>query len=225
MIIYLLPIVAVLLGFFLVLLFKPKKKKNLKLLLAFSGAFLLGTTIYEFLPSVFNHSDNSKQISVCIVIGILFQICLEFFSKGAEHGHVHLNEKNNKFPLSLFISLSLHSIFEGVPLHGHEAVLYGVFIHKIPIALILTIFLLNTSLERYKVFIFIFLFAIMTPIGSLVVEKLNLTLNQINYISAITIGIFLHISTTILFESTEGHKFNLVKLLIIVLGLASAYFV
>lgn len=225
MLIYLLPIIAVLLGFFLVLLLKPKKKKNLKLLLAFSGAFLLGITIYEFLPSVFSHSNDNRQISVFIVIGILLQICLEFFSKGAEHGHVHLNEKSNKFPISLFLSLSLHSIFEGVPLHGHHAVLYGVIIHKIPIAIILTTFLLNTPLERYKIFIFIFLFAIMTPLGSLVVEKLNLTLQQINFISAITIGIFLHISTTILFESTEGHKFNLVKLLVIILGLISAYFI
>ena len=95
--IYLLPIVAVLLGFFLVLIFNPKEKKNLKLLLAFSGAFLLGITIYEFLPDIFEASENSKRISLFIVIGILLQICLEFFSKGAEHGHVHLNKKNSTF--------------------------------------------------------------------------------------------------------------------------------
>jgi hypothetical protein len=43
------------------------------------------------------------------------------------------------------------------------------------------------------------------------------------YINAIVIGIFFHISTVILFESSEGHKFNLSKLVVIVLGILVAY--
>jgi len=39
---------------------------------------------------------------------------------------------------------------------------------------------------------------------------------------AIVIGIFLHVSTTILFESSEGHKFNAYKMFAITLGLAMA---
>ena len=39
---------------------------------------------------------------------------------------------------------------------------------------------------------------------------------------AIVIGIFLHVSTTILFESSEGHKFNAYKMLAIAAGLALA---
>jgi hypothetical protein len=35
---------------------------------------------------------------------------------------------------------------------------------------------------------------------------------------AIVIGIFLHISTTILFESNNTHRFNLYKLFVIVCG-------
>jgi hypothetical protein len=34
----------------------------------------------------------------------------------------------------------------------------------------------------------------------------------------------LHISTVILFESSEGHKFNLRKLLVIIFGITIAYF-
>ena len=222
---YLLPIFAVLLGFFLVLIFKPKEKKNLKLLLAFSGAFLLGITLYEFLPAVFSGNTHTKRISLFIVLGILLQICLEFFSKGAEHGHVHLSKEKHVFPVSLFLSLSIHSILEGVPLHKHDTVLYGVIIHKIPIAIILTTFLLHTNLSKSKIITFILLFAIMTPLGSFLVQQLNLSAHHLDLISAITIGIFLHISTTILFEGTEGHKFNLVKLIVIVLGLLSSYFI
>jgi hypothetical protein len=35
---------------------------------------------------------------------------------------------------------------------------------------------------------------------------------------AMVIGIFLHISTTILFESSDGHKFSLQKILAIIIG-------
>jgi hypothetical protein len=37
---------------------------------------------------------------------------------------------------------------------------------------------------------------------------------------AIAIGMFLHISTTIIFESSEGHKINFMKLLSIIIGFA-----
>ncbi|MEI6854394.1 MAG: zinc/iron permease, partial [Bacteroidota bacterium] len=37
-------------------------------------------------------------------------------------------------------------------------------------------------------------------------------------ILAVVVGIFLHISTTILFESDENHGFNLKKFAVIVLG-------
>ena len=41
---------------------------------------------------------------------------------------------------------------------------------------------------------------------------------------AIVIGIFLHISTTILFESSEGHKFSSQKILAIIVGSVIAIF-
>jgi hypothetical protein len=65
----------------------------------------------------------------------------------------------------------------------------------------------------------------MTPLGAFMVSFFNLSDVYLNAISAIAIGIFLHISTTILFESAEGHKFNITKLLIIILGFSAAYFV
>ena len=43
-------------------------------------------------------------------------------------------------------------------------------------------------------------------------------------ILALAVGIFLHISTTILFELSEGHKFDLKKFLIIIIGFVLAIF-
>ena len=48
--IFILPIAAVLLGFLIAIIFKPAINNAVKLLLAFSGAFLLSITIFEFLP-------------------------------------------------------------------------------------------------------------------------------------------------------------------------------
>ena len=219
---YLLLILGVLLSFAFVYIVKPKNKENFKLLLAFSGAFLLALTIFELFPSVYEKSD-SKTIGVFIMLGILLQIFLEFFSKGAEHGHVHLDNEKSNFPWLLFVSLSIHSLLEGFPIEKHNTIIYGILIHKIPIAIILSIFLLNSKIKFIKAMFFIVLFSLMTPIGNYLSSNYEFATTFYAPITALVIGVFLHISTVILFESTEGHKFNLRKLLVIVLGIIIAY--
>lgn len=225
MITYLLPIISVAIGFFIVLLLKPEKKSNLKLLLAFSGAFLLGITIFEMLPEIFHNHKNSKTISLFIVLGILLQICLEFFSKGAEHGHVHINDKENKFPWVLFISLSVHSIIEGSPLAHHDHILYGIVVHKIPVVIVLTTFFLKSDLKNWTIAVFLILFSLMTPLGTYLNNEIPVLSEYSSHLMAMAVGIFLHISTTIIFESSDNHKFNLVKLMVISSGLIGAYFI
>ena len=65
----------------------------------------------------------------------------------------------------------------------------------------------------------------MTPLGTYLISEFPSLSNYSSQIMAMAVGIFLHISTTILFESSEGHKFNLVKLIVITLGLISTYFI
>ncbi|MDO6597496.1 ZIP family metal transporter [Oceanihabitans sp. 2_MG-2023] len=219
----LLPILSVLLGYAFVLILKPSRNKNLKLLLAFSGAFLLSITVFNFLPEVYQHTN--KPIGLFIMIGILLQIILEFFSKGAEHGHVHLNKSATAFPWLLFISLSIHSVLEGIPIHNHSSLLFGIIIHKLPVAIILASFFFASQLPKTKIAFFLILFALMTPFGVLLSENFSFIQEYYFEFSAIVIGIFLHISTTILFESNEDHKFNITKLITIVAAIAIAYFV
>ena len=221
---FILPIFAVLFGYIFVLVFKPSKQKNLKLLLAFSGAFLLSITVFNFLPEVFTN-NNSKTVGLFIMIGILFQIVLEFFSKGAEHGHVHLNKNASAFPWLLLISLSIHSVLEGIPIEAHDNLIYGIIIHKLPVAIILSTFFLASNLSRIKILFFLTLFALMTPLGVLLSQETAVFKIYYTEISALVIGIFLHISTVILFESSEGHKFNLTKLISIIVAIAIAYFI
>jgi zinc transporter ZupT len=158
------------------------------------------------------------------MLGILFQIFLEFFSKGAEHGHVHISKESTNFPWLLFISLCIHSLLEGLPICSNDTIIYGILIHKIPIAIILSIFLLGSNIKKIHAGLFMILFSVMTPIGTFLAHTVEIISTYAVYLNALVIGVFLHISTVILFESSEGHKFNLRKLLVIIFGITIAYF-
>ena len=219
---YLLLFIAVVIGFGVAQLVKNKDPKRFALLLAFSGAFLLSVTLFEMMPELF--SAESKNVGMYIMLGILLQLVLDFFSKGAEHGHVHLHGNQKAFPILLFISLSVHAILEGFPVSDHDTVLYGVVVHKIPIAAILTLFFIKAEQSKTRMFVFLFLFALMTPLGSYLAETSNILSQYKTPLNAIAVGVFLHVSTTILFESNKDHGFNLTKMLSIVLGIVLAYF-
>ena len=220
---YLLPLFSVLIGYIIALFLKPKNKNNLKLLLAFSGSFLLSLTVMHLLPDVYK-SDN-HNIGLFIMAGILFQIILEFFSKGAEHGHVHGHDTLTHIPWLLFISLCIHAFLEGFPVGHHHNLAIGIAIHHLPIAIILTLFFVNGKLNKKAIFVFMFTFAIMTPLGTLLSNYLPVLKDYYAEITAVVIGILFHISSTIIFESSEGHKFNIAKVSMILFGIVLAYFI
>ena len=219
---YLLPLFSVLLGYVIALFLKPKKKNNLKLLLAFSGSFLLSLTVMHLLPEIYESKNNN--IGIFIMFGILFQIILEFFSKGAEHGHVHGHDQMQKMPWLLFISLCIHALLEGFPVGQHHDLAIGIAIHHLPIAIILTTFFINANLDKKIIFVFMTTFAIMTPLGTIISDYLSFLNEYYTEITAVVIGILFHISSTIIFESSEGHKFNIAKISMIILGIGLASF-
>lgn len=219
---YLLPLLSVLLGYSIALFMKPKNKTKLKLLLAFSGSFLLSLTVMHLLPEVYESGNHN--IGIFIMMGILFQIILEFFSKGAEHGHVHGHAKMFQIPWLLFISLCIHAFLEGFPVSHHKDLALGIAIHHLPIAIILTSFFISSSLNKTAIFLFMATFAIMTPMGTLVSDIIPWLNDYYAEITAVVIGILFHISSTIIFESSEGHKFNIAKVSMIVIGIVLAYF-
>jgi zinc transporter ZupT len=204
------------------LLLKVKEVKSLSIYLAFSGAFLLALTIFELLPEVYE--TQSKSIGVYIIGGILLQIILDFFSQGAEHGHVHIHEYNYTFPWLLFISLSIHALLEGIPITENNNLLIGIMVHKIPIALILSIFFIKAKYKQSTILSFLFLFALMTPLGNWLSNNFELIQNFHKEITAVAIGVFFHVSTTILFESSKNHQFNIYKMSAVVIAIILAYF-
>ncbi|QTY28313.1 ZIP family metal transporter [Flavobacterium sp. CS20] len=215
-----LPIIAVFLGFLIALKIKAHSK-YLDLLLAFSGGFLLSVTVVSLLPEIYYQQEGI--IGFFILFGIVLQLVLEFFSKGAEHGHVHFQPKENTFPILLFISLSIHSFFEGFPTHTHPDLLIGILVHKIPVAIIVSSFLLNSDLSKTKLIVFLTLFSLMTPLGSLVHIIFENELGQVKiWVEAVVVGILLHIASTILFETSKDHQFNFKKFISILIGMGLA---
>lgn len=221
---YFLLISAVLAGVLLVFTLKPNKN-FVRLLLAFSGAYLLSVTILHLLPEVYQHSSNTKLVGILILVGIIIQSVLESFSKGAEHGHIHLHSDANEFPWMLFVSLSIHAFSEGLPIHhADDNLLWAIVVHKIPIAIVLTTFLLHAKYSKKSIFLFLTVFALMSPLGILIGDKVAIITKYHTEITALIIGVFLHISTIILFESTENHKFNFQKFTAIILGILLTVF-
>ena len=216
---------SVIAGAIIVEIFKPEKSRNIQLLLTFSGAYLLAVSVLHLLPEIFHHSDT-PNIGLFILGGFLIQILLEYFSQGIEHGHFH---KSNAVPFSVLISLCLHALLEGIPLgghlhhHAHNALLTGIVLHKMPVAIVLMTIFLQSNISKTRAYFYLLLFALMSPLGVFSVSLFADLAEFHNEIMAVVIGIFLHISTTILFESSKGHKFNSKKIFAILLGAAIAY--
>lgn len=209
-------LLAVIAGVLLIRFLHPKFN-DIQLLLSFSGAYLLSITVLHLLPEVFE--DSGHFIGLYILAGIILQSVLEFFSKGVEHGHVHLKESTT-IPATLLLSLYIHAFTEGIPLYhqdGHS-LLWAIAVHKIPVAAVFYIFLIRANLSRFKIFVFIGLFAIMSPLGYLTSDYIDFFNDYHKEITAVVVGIFLHVATAILFESSQNHQFHLKKFTAIIIG-------
>ena len=218
-------------------LFVSIKQKSLKLILSFSGAYLFGISVLHLIPEIYSTGDHS--IGIYILAGFLLQILMEFFSEGIEHGHIHVHAHAEKaFPATMMIALSIHSFLEGMPLEklnspagndpfNRNSLLVGIIMHNIPIAIALMTMLIQSNISKRNSIFWLCVFALMTPLGTFTAHLISantvmdLSLYT-NKIMAVVIGIFLHISTTILFESSENHRFNFLKFLIILLGAGAA---
>ncbi len=207
---------------------KSDNSKNLKLILSFSGAYLFGITVLHLIPDIYHQDD--KFIGLFVLGGFLFQILLEQFSEGIEHGHMHHHKHGHEvFPLGIMLSLSLHAFLEGMPLaegHQHE-LLWGIALHHIPAAFALCSLMLESGRKRATVIWVLVIFALMSPLGFIASNLIgNGTTGGISEyfdrIMAVVIGIFLHISTTILFESGVEHHFNRKKLIAVIGGMIIA---
>ena len=189
-------------------------KKILKLLVAFSGAYLISLVFNELVPHIYsslastdgviscvqeasdNHSNSSHHIIGLLILGGFFiQLMLDYLTKGIEHGHSghdhsghdHLqgaeHKKNHEETISfipVLIGLFLHSFLEGMPLADglssidlQNRLLTGIIIHNIPISIVLVSLMIQSGITKRKAIIFLSIFALSAPAGSLLTNILG----------------------------------------------------
>jgi len=237
----LVPVLAGLAGGLAGIFLGGKITRDVKIILAFSGSYLFALTILHLFPQVYH--DGGSDIGIFILLGFIAQIVLDFFSKGVEHGHIHKSDQLAKsFPLSIFIALFIHSFIEGLPLvdlhgithHGHShfntnELLLGIAIHKIPEAIALAALVFHYYNASGKTLLVILIYCAATPLG--IITGSYLTYGGFenpellyNRVLAFSIGIFIHVSTTIIFEAEEHHKLNWRKIIAILAGLGLVLF-
>jgi len=191
---------------------------------------------------------TAKVIGLFILLGFFIQLILDYLTKGVEHGHLHSKcpeQSHNGHDHAgrhsvaywpVLVGLSLHSFLESMPLaKGFEEptlqnhLLIGIIIHNIPISIVFMSLLIQNNVSKVKSAILLAAFGLSGPVGVLVstlvgshfVADMDMLFR---FSIAIVVGIFLHISTTILFETDENHRFNLMKFAVIILGALAAMF-
>src|SRR5439155_18096215 len=95
--------------------------------------------------------------------------------------------------------------------------LVSIVVHDFPVSVAVLGMLLHSGIKRSRALGLLGLFAAMGPLGMFLSAHTALASHS-RELMAIVIGIFMHISTTILFESSDIHRFNLAKLAAIAVG-------
>ena len=221
-------IVAILAGF-AAFLIPEIKEKNYKLGLVFAGGYLFAVTLIHILPETFAQSVDPTNVGLFVLVGFFLQQILEYFTAGAEHGHVHRHEISHHHKagsaIMVLAGLSVHAFLEGTLLahpgslhrdHESNALLFGILLHKAPAAFALMSILLCQLKRRYWAVIFLLVFSLASPLGLFFADFFavnnKLSGETFSILFAIVSGNFLHISTTIVFESSANHHFNIKKL-------------
>lgn len=198
----------------------------LRLLLSFSGSFLLGVVFLHMLPELYE--SQGEGVGLWILAGFLLQVVLEFFSKGIEHGHMHGGE-GGALPWITLVSLCIHSFVEGMPfadpdVAGNRPFLAGVLLHKLPMAIALASVVGHARLPPPRAWAMLLIFALAAPLGIGVGLLVGTDTEHrvLHGMLGLAIGMLLHIGTTIIFESAPGHRFHGASFIAVIIGAALA---
>ena len=214
---------SALVGGLIAFMLRSKSERNLQLILSFSGAYLFSICLLHLFPELFHSDDHSMGLYV--LGGFFVQLFLEQLSKGAEHGHIHgpHGSAHGSFLISVMLGLSIHAFMEGIPVATQQfsshALLYGIAMHKMPAAFALVSIGMLATNKKLVVVGMLIVFALMSPLGFILGSSLVDDHDVFSKIMALVLGSFLHISTTILFESgSSSHQFNILKIIAIFAG-------
>ena len=226
----------------LIYLIPTSKNTNFKLILVFAGSYLFAITVTHILPELYTQHQQVELIGLFVLAGFFLQQLLEFFTSGVEHGHIHthnhddhdhhhIHSHKSVSALVLLLALCVHAFLEGgmlaQPVNGSSiydmnAILLGIALHRAPAAFALMTVLASQLNSKSKALPHLIVFSLAAPVGLILntyfVESQILSEAGLIYLYALVCGNFLHISTTIVFESSPEHRFNAKKMAVAVFG-------
>jgi zinc transporter ZupT len=226
----------------LIYLVPATRGNSFRLLLVFSGSYLFGITVIHILPELYHQPVGVELIGLFVLAGFFLQQVLEYFTSGVEHGHIHVphahghhlhhtHQHRQVSAIVLLTALCLHAFLEGGmlaqpmsmgPHYDMNAILLGIALHRAPAAFALMTVLAFQLGSKKEAIPYLIGFSIAAPIGLLLSTYLTkneiLSGNGLIYLYALVSGNFLHISTTIVFESSPEHRFNARKLAVALVG-------
>jgi len=239
MVLFFTPLIAGL----MVYLVPSAKGSNFKLLLVFAGSYLFSITVTHILPELYRQNMEVELIGMFVLAGFFLQQLLEYFTSGVEHGHIHTQDHHHHehnhhahthhtvSAIVLLAALCVHAFLEGSmlaqsvsmrPGYDVTAVLLGIALHRAPAAFALMTVLTSQLQSKRKALPYLFGFSVAAPVGLLIssyfVESQVMSDTSLIYLYALVSGNFLHISTTIVFESSPEHRFHAKKLAVAVMG-------
>ena len=194
---------------------------------AFSGAFLFAVTVFLWIPELAHvEHDRGLPWGIWIVLGYFLQFALDSRSKGLEHGHIHHHDPN---PWPAYLGLLIHSVVEGIPmlrLRESEQLAFALSlgVHNLPIAALLAFWLRQCGISFRHTILALLGMSLAAPLGAGVGVLLPLDMPWMEgFIGGLVVGIFLHVSSTILFELQKDHRIPSTLWFIVILGLLSGY--
>jgi len=226
----------------LIFLMPKGKGTSYKMLLVFAGSYLFAITVIHILPEIYREAPHLELVGLFVLIGFFLQQLLEYFTAGIEHGHIHQSDHTHAHAaghhhhhavsaIVLLSALCIHAFLEGAMLaetHSTEkvydtnAILLGIALHRAPAAFALMTVLVVQLHSRSKAVPYLLGFSLAAPVGLLISSYLAaeeiISSTGLIYLYALVSGNFLHISTTIVFESSPGHQFNARKMAVAVFG-------
>ncbi|GAB4378244.1 MAG: ZIP family metal transporter [Salibacteraceae bacterium] len=207
----------------------PASRRWISLFLAAGGAYLIAILFTHIIPELVTELPDSA--GKLMLTGFLIQILLENYSKGIEHGHAHGSKSKTAFYLA-FGALCVHAFIEGMPLSGwltgresgaYYRLLAGIMAHKIPVAITLATLMTTLGMKKTTGMVLLTLFIAATVAGTIFQLQLHTIAGaekMLHIAIALTVGILLHVSTTILFESSDEHKLSPSRIAVIAVGVA-----
>jgi zinc transporter ZupT len=228
----------------MVYLVPSAKGNSFKLLLVFAGSYLFAITVTHILPQLYIQNREVELLGLFVLAGFFLQQLLEYFTSGVEHGHIHTYDHDHEHghhhhshthqtvsALVLLSALCVHAFLEGGMLaqpttmglgYDVNAVLLGIALHRAPAAFALMTVLTSQLHSKRRALPYLIGFSIAAPIGLLIssyfIESNVMSDTSLIYLYALVSGNFLHISTTIVFESSPEHRFHAKKLAVAVVG-------